>query len=115
MLQTIISRSQCFYVPSFNKPDTDFSLIEGVFTNYFNFKRKDAFDVANKLQELTKDNDSLDVISAIQNYMLGLLKSNPSNNKLICDIRKVEDAKRQLKLNMNSQNVFENLCLEIIH
>ena len=47
--------------------------------------------------------------------MLTLLKSNPSQNSFVCDIKKVEEAKRQLVLNMNAQNVFENLCLEIIH
>ena len=115
LLQTIISRSQCFYVPSFNRPNTDFSLIEGVFTNYYDFKRKDVFDIATKLGELTKENDSLDILNSIQNYILSLIKSNPYNNKFICDIKKVEEAKRQIALNMNSQNIFENLCLELIH
>lgn len=115
LLQTIISRSQCFYVPSYNRPNADFSLINGVFTDYFTFKRKDAFDVANRLFDLTKENESLDILNAIQNYILTLLKSNPSQNRFVCDIKKVEEAKRQLALNMNAQNVFENLCLEIIH
>lgn len=115
LLQTIISRSQCFYVPSFNRPSKDYSLIEGVFTDYFNFKRKDAFDVATKLSDLSKENDGAEILDAMQNYMFQLLKSNPSQTRFICDIKKVEEAKRQITLNMNIQNVFENLCLEIIH
>ncbi len=114
LLSTIISRSQCFYVPSFERPEKDYSLIEGVFTNYFEFKRKDAFDVAFSLSELTKDNDSTEVLCAIQNYMLALLRSNPRNTRFVEDLKKVEIARRQLDLNMNVQNVFENLCLELI-
>lgn len=114
LLSTIISRSQCFYVPSFERPSKDYSLIEGVFANYVESKRKDAFDVAFSLSELTKDNDSTEVLCAIQNYMLALLRSNPRNVRFVEDLKKVEIARRQLDLNMNVQNVFENLCLELI-
>ena len=115
LLQTIISRSQCFYVPSFNRPSKDFSIIQGVFTDYYNFKRKDAFEIANNLHELTKDNDVTEILNAIQNYILQLLQSNPCNNRFVCDIKKIVEAKRQVSLNMKVQNVLENLCLELIH
>ena len=46
MLSTIISRSQCFFVPTFNKSDYDFSLINGVFDNYWDFDRKDIFQIS---------------------------------------------------------------------
>lgn len=114
LLQTIISRSQCFYVPSFLRPSSDYSIIDGVFTNYFQFKRKDAFDVAAKLTEAGKENGDKEVLLAVQNYMAQLLKTNPSLIQLIDDIKQVEIAKRQIELNMNSQNVFENLCLNLI-
>ncbi len=115
LLQTIISRSQCFFVPSFERPSVDFSVIEGVFTEYYQFKRKDAFNVADALYNLSKEHKPQDILSAIQNYMLVLLKSNPNNSRFIRDIEKVEKAKKELDLNMSSQNVFEDMCLELIH
>lgn len=114
LLQTIISRSQCFYVPSYNRPTRDYSIINGVFTDYFNFKRKEAFDIAARLVEIGKEHGDLEILESIQNYMSAILKANPTMIKIISDIKQVEDAKRQITLNMNSQNVFENLCLEII-
>lgn len=114
LLQTIISRSQCFYVPSYNRPSNDYSLIEGVFTNYFEYKRKDAFDVASRLVDVAKDSSDIEVLEAIQNYMALLLRNNSTQTSIINDIKLVEEAKRQISLNMNNQNVFENLCLEII-
>lgn len=114
LLQTIISRSQCFYVPSYNRPSRDYSIIEGIFTNYFEYKRKDAFDVATRLTEIAKDSSELEILEGIQNYMADLLRCNPSLTKIIEDIKLVEEAKRQIDLNINPQNVFENLCLEII-
>ncbi len=115
LLQTIISRSQCFYVPSYERPNEDYSVIDGVFTGYYEFKRKDAFNVADGLINLAKEHPPLEVLCGIQNYMLKLLKSNPDNFRFIKDIETVERAKRQIVLNMNSQNVFENMCLDIIH
>lgn len=115
LLQTIISRSQCFYVPSFERPSTDYSVIEGVFTEYYNIKRKDAFNIADGIVNLAKNHPPIDVLSAMQNYMFKLLKSNPDNTRFIKDIETVEKAKRQIQLNMNIQNVIENMCLDIIH
>lgn len=114
LLQTIISRSQCFYVPSYNRPSKDYSVINDVFMNYFEFKRKEAFDVASRLIELGKDHGDVVVLESIQNYMAELLRMNPSMVRIIGDIKQVEEAKRQIGLNINAQNVFENLCLEII-
>lgn len=114
LLSTIISRSQCFYVPSFERPDKDYSLIENIFTNYYEFKRKDAFDIATSLNDLAKDNEPNEILNNMQNYMVALLRSNPKNNRFVEDLKKVETAKRQIDLNMNVQNVFENLCLELI-
>ncbi len=115
LLQTIVSRSQCFYVPSYERPSGDYSIIDGVFTDYYEFKRKDAFNAAEGLINLTKEHPPIDVLSGVQNYMAELLKSNPANPRFITDIETVERAKRQIVLNMNVQNVFENMCLDIIH
>ena len=115
LLQTIVSRSQCFYVPSFERPSKDYSIIDGVFTEYYNFKRKDAFNIAEGVVALTKEHTPIEVLSGIQNYMVQLLKINHTNTRFIKDIETVETAKRQIMLNMSVQNVIENMCLDIIH
>ena len=114
VLPTIISRSQCFFVPSKQGVNYDYSLIEGVFTDYLNFERKDVFDISQKLQDMTKEVSIQSVLDSIQNYMLQLLKSNPKETELIKHIELVEDAKKQAKLGMRPINIFDDLCLKLI-
>ena len=115
VLSTIISRSQCFFVPSGIKEDSsDYSVIQDIFTDYLSFERKDVFDISQKLSDLTKDYSAEKILENIQNYMLQLLKSNPKRTDIIKHIEAVEDAKKQTKLNMKPVNVFDDLCLKLI-
>ena len=115
VLSTIISRSQCFFVPAKNEVNFDFSLIEGIFTDYFNIERNDVFYLSQKLQDLAKENSTEKVLEAMQNYMLALLKSNPNNTNIIKHIDLVEKANRQAKLGLKSSGIFDDLCLKIIN
>ena len=47
--------------------------------------------------------------------MLALLKSNPNNPVFIQHIKEVETAKKELELSMSEQNIFDSLCLKLIH
>ena len=114
VLPTIISRSQCFFVPSKQGVSYDYSLIEGVFTDYLNFERKDVFDISQKLQDMTKEVSIQSVLDSIQNYMLQLLKSNPKETELIKHIELVEDAKKHANLGMRPIIIFDDLCLKLI-
>ena len=114
VLSTIISRSQCFFVPSKKGVDYDYSVIDGIFTDYLSFERKDVFDISQKLQDMTKETPIQTILDGIQNYMLQLLKSNPRETELIKHIEFVEDAKKQAKLGMRPINVFDDLCLKLI-
>ncbi len=114
VLSTIISRSQCFFVPSKKSVSYDFSAIEGVFTDYLSFKRKDVFDISQKLQDMSKDTPIQTILDGIQNYMLQLLKSNPRETELIKHIEFVEEAKKQARLGMRPINIFDDLCLKLI-
>lgn len=114
LLSTIISRSQCFFVPSFKKISRDYSCIEGIFTNYNDFERQEIFNISQKLNDLTKEHNIMEILDGIQNYILELLKNNPSNINLIKHIKLVEEAKIQAKLGMRPINIFDNLCLKII-
>ena len=114
VLSTIISRSQCFFVPSKKNVEYNYSLIDGVFTNYTEFDRKDVFDISQKLQDMTKDNSPENILTSIQNYILTLLKLNPANVQLLNHIKYVEAAITQSKMGIKSINVFDNLCLKLI-
>lgn len=118
VLQTIQSRCMAFFVPSFEIESYDYSLISGIFEDYFTFERKNVFDVARELLELSNENTPLKILENIQNYILNLIKNNNDNKqfifKLIEDLKVVETAKKQVQININPQNVFEDLCLKII-
>lgn len=118
VLQTIQSRCMAFFVPSFELENYDYDLILDVFQDYFTFERQNVFDIAGDLFELSKENTPLKILESIQNYILCLIKKNNDNKqfvyKLIEDLKQIETAKKQVQLNINPQNVFEDLCLKII-
>ncbi len=114
VLSTIISRSQCFFVPSKTLPEYDYECIKNVFENYFGFERKDVFDISQNLQDLAKTVPIIQILDGIQNYILLLLKSNPKNTNLIKHISFVEDAKKQAKLGLKPANIFDEMCLNLI-
>lgn len=115
VLPTIISRSQCFFVPSKETVTYDYSVIDGIFTNYFEYNRKDVFNVSQQLQDLSKETPVNVILDSIQNYILTLLKTNPRNVELIKHIEILEDAKRQAKLGIRPINIFDDICLKLIH
>ena len=118
ILQTIQSRCMAFFVPSFELENYDYSLISGVFEDYFTFERKNVFDIAGELLELSNNNTPLKILESIQNYILSLIKNNNDNKqfiyKLTDDLKEIETSKKQVQLNINPQSVFEDLCLKII-
>lgn len=114
VLSTIISRSQCFFVPSTDTIQYDYSIIKDVFENYFSFQRKDIFEKSQALQDLMKDYSLIEILDAIQCYILILLKNNPKNTKLIEDIKTIEDSKKQAKLGIKATNIFDDICLRLI-
>ncbi len=118
MLSTIISRAQCFFVTSTEDVNRDFSLVQNAMDGYLELSRNEVLDLYEKLFELTKENDSAEVLNQVQNYMAALLK-NALNNpllkiKLIKDINAVEHAKEELRLNMNIQTILETLAFALI-
>lgn len=114
VLPTIISRSQCFFVPASYSADYNYSLIDGIFTNYFEFERKEAFDLSQKLTDLSQEHSVKEVLLNMQNYLLMLLKSNPKNTDFIKHIGYVENALKQADLGIRSINLFDDLLLKII-
>ena len=114
LLPTIISRSQCFFVPTKKKNSYDYSIITNVFENYWTLERKNVFDVSQQLQDLTKEYSTVQILDAIQNYIFETLKNNPQQTQFIEHIKTLEKAKTQAKLGIRPVNIFDDLCLNLI-
>ncbi len=114
VLPTIISRSQCFFVPSRKEVSYNYSCIDGIFTEYYNYERGDVFDVSQKLQDLSKEFSPEMILTSIQNYILCVLKSNPKKIDFINHIKVIENAKTQLRLGMKPANIYDDICLKLI-
>ncbi len=116
LISTIISRSQCFFVPSFERENLDWTPIKPVFENYYEFERRDAFKIAGELNDLSKN--SIKTLEQMQSYVLSLMKSNAQNKqiqvKLLHDIEAIELAKKQIIAKVAPLSAFENLCIDII-
>ena len=114
VLPTIVSRSQCFFIPDMNEVNYDYTVIEGVFDNYWNFKRKDAFDISQQLQDLAKEAGVNEVLDGIQNYILCVLKNNSKMVELIRHAKIIEDCRKQAAVGIKPANIFDDLCLKIL-
>ena len=119
VISTVVSRAQSFFIPSFCKEDTGYNVVESLISNYWTFNKNEVLSFEEKLLDLISDNDALVVFSQIQNYMTETIKENFNNkvlfNKLMQDLKYVEDAKRQILLTpaMNTQTVCENLSFKL--
>jgi len=117
LIETIISRSQSFFVPSYKVEDGEYSHIEDFFVDYPELERKSSLDLAQDLFNLSKEQCSEKVLTEIQNFLSSLLKSNLGNSilqsKIMNDIQYVEDAKKQIDARILPQLAFEDLCLKI--
>ncbi|MCI1274425.1 MAG: hypothetical protein LKG27_08375 [Clostridiaceae bacterium] len=118
IISTIVSRSQCFFVPSEKVEQLEFDKVKDTVENYFTIDRNDVLDFNDRLFGLTKEYDPLDILTEFQNYILSTVKNNLDNNvlkiKLISDLKKIETARNQVKLGIQVQTVIETLCFELI-
>lgn len=118
MITTVVSRAQCFYVPSMKDEERDFSLVKEAMDGYLELERNEVLDFNDKILNIAKMVDPLEVFTQMQNYMQALLKSNldnlPLKVKLISDIKAVETAKKEYRLNMNIQTIIETLSFKLI-
>ncbi len=115
LISTVVSRAQSFFVPSIKEENPDYSIVKEVIENYFELERNEVLDFYESILALAKENEPLEVLTQIQNYMSALLKSNPHlSAKLIKDMKSVEMAKKQFVLNINIQTILETLAFELI-
>lgn len=115
LISTIISRSQCFFVPTKIRQEYNYELIECVMNKYWEIKRADAFNVSEQLSKLSDEATPQKVLEQLQNYILTILKQNPKDTFFIDDMKSIEQAKKEIALGMKKDVVFDELCLKIIH
>lgn len=118
IITTVVSRAQCFYVPSMRDENQDYTLVKDVMDSYLELERNEVLEFNDKILELTKENDVLLIFTQMQNYIQSLLKTNLDNTtlkiKLINDIKAIEQAKKENKLGMHIQTIVENLSFNLI-
>lgn len=114
LISTIISRSQCFFMPSKKREDYNFTGILPVFKEYWLLKRGDAFTLSENLKLLSEKLPVTEMLTQMQHYILKLLKENPKSRFLIDDMGAIEHAKKEAALGMKNDIVLDELCLTII-
>ena len=117
MISTIISRSQCFFVPSKTEKNMDIEVPPDLINLYVTQSKEKIFDFQNKMFELIKENPS--VLDGFEVDLYNILKANIANKPLTLkiknDLKSVEYAKRQLQLDMSAQNVIEELSYKLFN
>lgn len=117
LIETIISRSQSFFVPSYEAANKDYSLIEDVLGDYPRIERRASLDLAQDLFALSKEHGSDKVLDEVENYLAALLKTNLEDKnlqlKILSDIKTVETAKKQINSHITPQLAFEDMCLNL--
>lgn len=118
VITTVLSRAQSFFVPSKLEENRDFSLVKDTMDFFLEIERGQVLDFNEKLLALTTDNEPLEMLTQMQNYLGAVLKSPNLNRaqkyKFIKQIKTIEAAKKQLGVNMNLQTVLENLSFNLV-
>lgn len=118
MITTVVSRAQCFYVPSMQDEDRDFSFVKDAMDGYLGLERNEVLDFNDKILDLAKMIEPQIVFTQMQNYIEFLLKANIDNLslkvKLIADLKAIEKAKQENRLNINIQTIVETLSFKLI-
>ena len=118
MITTVVSRAQCFYVPSMLEEDRNYSLVKDAMDGYLELERNEVLDFNDKILDLAKMVDPQEVFTQMQNYIESLLRANIDNLalkvKLISDLKAIEKAKDENRLNINIQTIVETLSFKMI-
>lgn len=118
MIETIVSRAQCFYVPSKSGEDRDFTKVNDFMSDYLTVERSDVLEFNDKLNSLMKDNEPLEIFTQMQNFVESMLRANIHDRalkvRLISDLKSIEQAKKEHKLGINIQTVAETLAYKMI-
>lgn len=118
VITTVLSRAQSFFVPSKLAENHDFTPVKDLMDYFMEIERSQVLDFYDRIISLTSENEPLDILTQMQSYLCAVLKSeNISKSeqfKIIDNLKTIEEAKKQLGVNMNIQTVFENLSFKLV-
>ncbi len=120
ILQTIVSRSQAFYVADSKNSIYNVEFFKKYFEQYPEFDKDSALDFAQTLYTYQIENnlEPTYIIDCIQYYLTQLIKANISNsilvNKIYADVEKTEKSKKMLNAYIKEQTVYEDLAFYFV-
>jgi len=120
IIETVISRSQCFYVPSTNSATLDVSFLDSIFVNYLSWKKIDILKIVEQLLNIMSENayTASYILDCIEYYFVQIIKRNLENKILVQKIKKdimlVQRAKKQCEAYIKPQLIFEDLFFKFI-
>ncbi len=118
VITTVVSRAQSFFVPSKLPESRDFSIVKDALSDYLEIERSQVLEFNDRIFALTKENDATEVLTQMQNYFYEMLSENYENRllriRLLKDLKSIEKAKSELRVNMNVQTVFETLSFSML-
>ncbi len=116
LLQTIISRSQAFYMPDMQVMEYEVDFFKDYFGQYPCFQKEKALDFAQCLlnYQIEKSLEPEYIIDCIQYYLEETAKYNSKNRCLLSvihkDIDKTQQSKNMIKAYIKEQTVYEDLA-----
>ena len=116
LIQTVVSRSQSFYMADAKNTEYSIDFFQKYFNDYPNFNKSNALDFAQCLLNYQTENglEPVYVLDCIQYYLTQLLKSNSQNTilarKIFKDIEKVQNSKNMIEAYIKEQTVYEDLA-----
>ncbi len=119
IIETIISRSQCFYVPSYNAQNYDTEFLKDIMSAYPNIKKIDVLEVVQRLEDSmnTKGYNTEYVLDCIEYYFAQMIKNNLENKLLVQKIRKdilkIQHAKKESQAYIKQRLIFEDLFFSL--
>ena len=120
ILQTIVSRSQAFYVADSKNSIYNVEFFKKYFEQYPEVDKDSALDFAQTLYTYQIENnlEPTYIIDCIQYYLTQLIKANISNsilvNKIYADVEKTEKSKKMLNAYIKEQTVYEDLAFYFV-
>lgn len=118
IISTVVSRSQCFFVPSNKNEPQNYELVQDFMADYFTIPKDEVLNFNDNLYLLTKEHGAIKVLTQIQNYLINTIKSDLNNKqikiKILSDINYIEKAKKELEVGMSEQNVIETLSYKLV-
>lgn len=116
LIQTVVSRSQAFYMADTKHSTYTTDFFQKYFNNYPKFSKESALDFSQSLLNYQNDNnlEPMYILDCVQYYLTELLKANSTNrliiSKIYKDIQKIETSKKMLQAYIKETTVYEDLA-----